>query len=445
MLLSGERQVAPTLDAIRRDHLARYEWAAREIGGHGVRVLDVACGVGYGALILAEAGCLVTAIDNDAEAIEYARTHYGHERITYRVANAADLGQLSPPFDVAVCFETIEHLRRPRDLLLALRAAPLLLASAPNEDRFPYRNYRFHFRHYTADAFEQLLAGAGFEITDWFGQADQDAEVVRDVDGRTLVAKARRTNLPVLVSQPETVEPSPVPEHVVILGLGPSLEAYVDLVKRLGGRRALSDEVWGINAVGDIIQCDRIFHMDDVRVQEVRAAAAPDSNIAHMLQWLRRHPGPIYTSRVHEDYPGLVEFPLEAVINSCGIAYFNSTAAYAVAYAVHIGVKQIGLFGFDFTYKDSHKAEKGRGCVEFHLGIAKARGIEIGFPSNTSLMDAAAPFEERIYGYDTLEVAMDGGGDQPVTVSFTPRPAPTAGEIESRYDHNRHPNRLVES
>jgi hypothetical protein len=236
----------------------------------------------------------------------------------------------------------------------------------------------------------------------------------------------------------------PAPDHVVILGLGPSLDAYVDLAKRAGGRHAVSDEVWGINQVGDVIRCDRIFHMDDVRIQMLRAEAAPDSNIARMLEWMRCHPGPIYTSRAHPDFEGLVEFPLQDVINSCGFAYFNSTAAYAVAYAVHIGVKQISCFGFDFTYPNAHKAERGRACVEFHLGIAAARGIQIGFPAATTLMDAGAPDEERVYGYDTLDVEMDGGGDHPVVVTFKPKEAiPTAAEIERRYCHSRHPVHLM--
>lgn len=243
---------------------------------------------------------------------------------------------------------------------------------------------------------------------------------------------------------PKTELPSAVPSHVVILGLGPSLEQYVDLVKRLGSRKAFADEVWGINAVADVIHCDRVWHMDDVRVQEIRAQARPQSNIARMLEWMKTHPGPIYTSRPHDDYPGLVAFPLQDVINSCGIAYFNSTAAYAVAYAVHIGVKKITLFGFDFTYAKAHHAEKGRACVEFHLGIAKARGIVIGLPERTSLMDAVSPFDERIYGYDTLDVEMAGDGDQPVRVTFRPLATlPTADEIERRYDHSKHPNPLV--
>jgi len=229
-----------------------------------------------------------------------------------------------------------------------------------------------------------------------------------------------------------------VPNHVVILGLGPSLETYVDVVKRMGGRNKFADEVWGINAVGDVLQCDRVFHMDDVRVQQVRADARPQSNIAAMLEWLKRHPGPIYTSRPHEDYPGMVAYPLEDVINSCGIAYFNSTAAYAVALAVHIGVKKISLFGCDYSFKNSHDAEKGRGCVEFHLGIAKARGIRIGIPGTTSLMDGIAHVHERIYGYDAMDILTKVDESGRIRVKLEPKKElPTADEIESRYDHSR--------
>jgi len=228
------------------------------------------------------------------------------------------------------------------------------------------------------------------------------------------------------------------PKHVVILGMGPSLECYVDTVKRLGGRKKFADEVWAINALGDIVQCDRIFHLDDLKVQEMRAAARPGSNIAAMVEWLKTHPGPIYTSIVYPEYPGLVAFPLAEVIKSSGIAYFNSTAAYAVAYAVHIGVERITCFGMDFTYRNSHLAEKGRACVEFHLGIAKARGITIGLPDNTSLMDSMAPIDERIYGYDMVDLQMSEDADGDVNVSFTPKVVPpTAESIERKYDHGR--------
>jgi hypothetical protein len=244
----------------------------------------------------------------------------------------------------------------------------------------------------------------------------------------------------------EQVEEKPaVPKHVAICALGPSIVSFMDLTMRMGGCAKFCDEVWGINALGDILQCDRVFHMDDVRIQEIRAAKNPDGNIAAMLPWMKKHPGPIYTSRTHPDYPGMVPFPLEEVLNDVPKGYMNSTAAHAVAYAVYLGVKKITLFGMDFTYANSHHAEKGRACVEFWLGVAAARGIEIAMPQQSSLMDAREPMGERFYGYDTVDLNIIRVAGR-IKIDFTEKAKlPTADEIEHRYDHTRHVNSLVEA
>lgn len=233
--------------------------------------------------------------------------------------------------------------------------------------------------------------------------------------------------------------------HVAILGLGPSLDQYSGLVKRLGSRKKLCDEVWTINALGDLFQCDRVFHMDDVRIQDIRVRAAPESNIAAMMEWLKTSKTPVFTSRPHPDYPSLEAFPLEEVVRATGYAYFNSTAAYAVAYAIYADAKRISLFGCDFTYPNAHHAEQGRGCVEFWLGMAAARGIRISIPRVSSLMDGCVPDEEKLYGYDTLDVKFSRDAEGLLTVTQTPREdeLPSAEAIEARYDHNAHPNPLV--
>ena len=234
------------------------------------------------------------------------------------------------------------------------------------------------------------------------------------------------------------------PERVAILGLGPSINQFLEFTKRSGSRKTLCDEVWGINALGDVFNWDKIFHMDDVRVQEIRAKAEPASNIAAMLKWLKTTDVPVITSRAHPDYPALQEFPLEDVLNALQFDYFNSTTAYAVAYAIHIGVKEMSLFGVDYTYPDAHDAEKGRGCVEFWLGIASARGIKIRLPKTTSLMDAVMPRKDRLYGYDTQEVVFNENGDGKLSLEFKDLDTlPTAGEIETAYDHSAHPNPLM--
>lgn len=234
------------------------------------------------------------------------------------------------------------------------------------------------------------------------------------------------------------------PAHVAIVALGPSSKEYFEVVKSLGGRNALCDEVWAINAMGNVIACDRIFHMDDVWVQERRAALEPDGNIAKMVDWLKLHPGPIYTSAVRPGYPGLVPFPLADVLNNGGVPYLNNTVAYAIAYARFIGVRKISLYGVDFTYANRHKAERGRACCEFWLGLCTASGMEIWMPEGSSLMDACAPAGERLYGYDGFDVIFNDQADGSLALEFRPVDLPTGEEIERRYDHTKHPNRLME-
>jgi hypothetical protein len=237
----------------------------------------------------------------------------------------------------------------------------------------------------------------------------------------------------------------PIPDSVAIVGLGPSLDAYVSTCRAMGGRHRLATETWAINGLGDVLACDRIFHMDDVRIQQIRAEAAPESNIAAMLDWMRTHPGPIYTSKGHPDYPGLVDYPLEDVINVTGHAYFNSTFAYALAFAVFLGVKTVHLFGADFTYPNAHHAERGRACVEYWMAIAAERGINVVVPETSSLLDAIEG--SPLYGFGAMggfDVALTRGEDGKVSVAYAERAAlPTAAQIEAAYDHSRHPSPFV--
>jgi len=448
---AGERQVAPTREGIRRDHTSRYEWVVRRLGDQARTIIDVACGVGYGAQLLAQAGHTVTGIDCDAGAVAYARQYYCHQRATFEVARAEDIAERPGRFDVAVFFEAIEHIADPVPTLRALRErCGTLFASVPNEEVLPWDGHLYHFRHYTPDQFTELLRDAGWTVESYLGQAGPDSEVEEGAHGRTVIAVCSPAPIYERVMTETTAAkpalPKSVPDTVAILGLGPSVDQYLDFAKRLGARARVADEVWGINALGDVLRCDRVFHMDDVRVQQARADAAPESNIAAMLGWLKTYDGPVYTSVAHPDYPSMQAYPLEAVINSCnGMVYFNSTAAYAVAYAIHIGVKRIVLFGIDFTYPDSHQAEKGRACVEFWLGFARARGIKVAAARASSLLDACAAAEDRVYGYDCVHVRVNETGGR-TTVAFVERDVlPSAAEIEHRYDHSRHPNLLVEA
>lgn len=444
-LLSGERQVSGTLEGIRKDHRARYEWAASRLAGK--RVVDAGCGVGYGSKILAEAGCTVRAFDRSEEAIAFAKEHYNHDPgIRYDVGELTS--QMFPKnFDAVICFEALEHLAHPEKALRRFRdMAPTLYFSVPDEDGFPYRpEIAFHRRHYTRDQVGRLLEGNGWRLTEVLRQADAESAPEDLPVGRTIVGVAERVSEFALPPEPEPDEElqrhlinGVLPESVAIVAMGPSSRSYIQAALMAGGRRKLVGEVWGINMMAGLIETDRIFMMDDLKIQEARAAGG-NNGVAGMLESLRAYEGRLYTSRSYPEWPNAEELPLEWIVNrNDNLGYYNSTVPYAFAFAAALGVKHIHLYGCDYSYTGkgmAHKREAGRACLENWMGWAVAKKIHITLPPDTSLMDASSP---SLYGYDTEYVTMSFE-DGRYAMSRVPRPTeavPTAKQMEFRYSHD---------
>lgn len=172
--------------------------------------------------------------------------------------------------------------------------------------------------------------------------------------------------------------------HVTILGMGLSRDHYIDETLKRG---KCSDEVWGINSIGAVVQCDRIFMMDDAR----RLIQYPN------FQWIKSVKVPIMTSTARPEIsPMLVEYPIEEIMAKFGSKYFSNTVPYAIAYAVHIGVKKLTFFGCDYDYNgDTH--EVNRAGTEFWLGICHALGVHVCVSQQSNLMNMK---NQKLYGYE---------------------------------------------
>ena len=202
------------------------------------------------------------------------------------------------------------------------------------------------------------------------------------------------------------------PQSVAIVAMGSSFRTYVQFVANLGRRERAADEVWTVNAMGAVLQHDRLFVMDDIgEILEPLARQNHESMPAGLIPMLTTHPGPVYTSKPYPQFPGTVPYPLEDVINAVGNIYFNTTVAYAMGLAILLEVKEIGLYGCDFTYPDLHVAESGRACVEFLCGIAGARGAKITVAGDSTLLGADVPIADKLYGYhDPLVIGRSEDG-----------------------------------
>ncbi len=121
-------------------HIARYAMACQYLPKDGL-VLDAACGLGYGSAILAAANpaVRVVGIDNSEYAVRYARACImtSHANTDFRLGDACDLSDYpDASVGLVVSFETVEHLREPRQFLAevrrVLKPGGVFVCSVPN-------------------------------------------------------------------------------------------------------------------------------------------------------------------------------------------------------------------------------------------------------------------------------------------------------------------------
>jgi SAM-dependent methyltransferase len=458
-LENGERQVTPDLGEIRQDHRARYEWAIRRLdqtAWESPPVLDLGCGIGYGSWLLARAGYRVLAADRDAETVAYAGEHYASPDITHVVMDLAQ-SPVSLEWGHVTCFEVIEHLAHPERFLSELaRGDVTLYGSVPNESRFPFRGrYTHHMRHYTRDQLEALLDQSGWDLVSLHGQDSQTSEVEPwvgpDTPGRTWVFEARaRTDWsyePRPEPRPEdfALPGKPLPKSVAIIALGSSKRDYLAEAARLGDPHLVADEIWTINAAGPVLRCDRMFHMDDLRLQKARGEFHVASQISEMIRWYKNFDDcPIYTSVAYSEFPASVEYPLEFVLNQTDRCYFEGTPPYVFAFAMALGVERISLYGFDYSWRGNAHGESGQACLEYWISLAIERGIEVRIPRGSRLMGYDQENPKELYGYERQWVTIDrhDGFWQVGQEPRMDRDIPSVLEMSYRYSHDPEQERL---
>jgi SAM-dependent methyltransferase len=178
LALTGERTLpdVPEENYWFRRHLVVYEWIAEQVAG--MRVIDMACGEGYGSDTLATRAASVVGVDANPQAHEHARLRYRRTNLRFE----RDLIEtFSEQADAVVFLQTIEHLREPGAALehfrsLLARAAPgagAVFVSTPNvltlaPKGAPRSDNPWHVHEYRAAEFERLC-GEHFPVVEMRG------------------------------------------------------------------------------------------------------------------------------------------------------------------------------------------------------------------------------------------------------------------------------------
>ena len=160
--LTGERTLpdVPEENYWYRRHLVVYEWIAAR--SEGRRVVDMACGEGYGSDVLARSAAAVVGVDANPEAHEHARLRYPRPNLRFE----RDLVEgFAEPCDAVVFLQTIEHVQDAGAILehfksmlepggVAYVSTPNLLTLAPPGAE--KSDNPWHVHEYRAEEFRAL-------------------------------------------------------------------------------------------------------------------------------------------------------------------------------------------------------------------------------------------------------------------------------------------------
>ena len=174
--LTGERTLpdVPAENYWFQRHLAVYEWIGARVAG--LRVIDMACGEGYGSEVLSRSAASVIGVDANPEAHEHARLRYQRQNLSFERGIVENHGAPSS-FDAVAFLQTIEHVQDPKAVLAHFREliAPgrvayvstpnVLTLAPPGESR---SGNPWHVKEYRAEEFRALCASV-FEQAELLG------------------------------------------------------------------------------------------------------------------------------------------------------------------------------------------------------------------------------------------------------------------------------------
>ncbi|ADU29812.1 class I SAM-dependent methyltransferase [Evansella cellulosilytica] len=169
MEYTGERIIPEKMNPMNGmllEHIARYYFAMPFVHG---RVLDIACGSGYGSKMLAKARkkhiSEIIGADINEETVHYGQKYYYHPLVSYKVADALNpnICDLLGTFNTIVSFETIEHVQDDKafmqQMLKLLKPGGTLILSTPfGQGRGKKTNEPFHYHQLTVEEFKELFA-----------------------------------------------------------------------------------------------------------------------------------------------------------------------------------------------------------------------------------------------------------------------------------------------
>lgn len=172
---------------------------------------------------------------------------------------------------------------------------------------------------------------------------------------------------------------------VAIVGLAPSTHDLAPWSDSTWEKWGLpwDDKGWAL--------MDRHFEMHDMRLLTSEHSKRKSGYFDRLSECPK-----LYMQQAYFDAPTSKRYPFEAVADSIGQAYWNSSIAYAMALAIHERAREIAIYGVDMDGSDEYGYQKAN--MEYLIGVARGQGINVYVPPESALCKFA-PSGIKFYDY----------------------------------------------
>jgi len=173
-------------------------------------------------------------------------------------------------------------------------------------------------------------------------------------------------------------------KKVNILGLGPS---WYQCPEEL----AEGEETWGANTMYRNRDVSRIYIAHDIRNDILLF----DKNFVDNANAVGV---PVYTSGAYPIFTKNEVYPIDKIVKEFNALFFLNVICYMIAHAVYEGFEEISLYGCDMRTDTGHEYRVNeKGAVEFWVGAACGRGIQVNIPEESYLCKRV--MTGNFYGY----------------------------------------------
>lgn len=288
---TGERYLPGVPGEIAYEHVHRYAFARRFAKSR--RVLDAACGEGYGSALLADAAASVLGVDIDAATIGAARQRYAARvNLSFEIASVTSLPCADASIDLIASFETVEHVgaddqhRMLAEFARVLAPQGTLVLSSPNRveysERTGYRN-PFHVHELDREELASLLRET-FPFQRWYRQ--------RRYLGSALWAESATGGCETLTGDASSARATALPEATYFVVVAAASEAAlavaIEAAPSLSFYADATDSEWARvdREAREVLRLDSLLIARERELADARRQA--DAHAAQLAQHERR-------------------------------------------------------------------------------------------------------------------------------------------------------------